>query len=31
MAHILALYGSAALTGILFVGILVGLDHISSK
>lgn len=31
MAHILALYGSATLTAILFVGILVGLDHISSK
>lgn len=31
MAHILALYGSATLTAVLFVGIVCGLGRISSK
>jgi hypothetical protein len=31
MTHAIALYGSVTLTAILFVGILVGLNYISSK
>lgn len=31
MFHIIALYGSATLTAILFLGIVFGLNNISSK